>query len=135
VYLDAGYWYAFDPSIPNNPAAVIPTTAPGQPTPDPIALATVKGARSFKGPIKVPILAIFAYPHDAKLYGPTTADRAEGAKLEAEDAAQIAAFAKGLPTATVIRIPYASHYVYVSNRDEVVRDINAFISKLPKGPS
>jgi len=131
VYLDAGYWYAFDPGIPNNPAKVIPTTPPGQPTPPPVATAVMKGTRSFRGPINVPILAIFAYPHDAKLYGPTTADRAEVAKLNAEDAAQIAAFEKRLPTATVIRIPYASHYIYISNRDEVVRDINAFIAKLP----
>jgi len=44
---------------------------------------------------------------------------------------QVAAFAQQVPSAHVVRISHANHYVYRSNEVEVLREINAFISALP----
>jgi non-heme chloroperoxidase len=41
------------------------------------------------------------------------------------------AFEKGLPSAKVVRIPHADHYVFRSNEADVLRDMNAFIAGLP----
>ena len=51
--------------------------------------------------------------------------------LKACDSKQIAAFKKGQPKAQVIVIPHANHFVYISNKDEVLRDINVFVANLP----
>ena len=115
IYLDAGYGQAFDGGIQNPDLTMKPS--PGLPS---VALAVLHGEASFKGPIAAPILAIFSSP-----------DVDNSLADEALAKAQIDAFAKGLPAATVIRIPNAHHYVYISNTGEVLRDINAFIAKLP----
>jgi pimeloyl-ACP methyl ester carboxylesterase len=84
---------------------------------------------------KIParVLAIFAIPHDRGPQGPS--DPAERAKLEAREeitmGAQAKAFETGLPSARVVRIPHANHYVFVSNEAEVLREMNAFVSSLP----
>jgi len=128
VYLDAGYWYAYDGggTRPNL------SPPPGRPPMPPIGIAVLDGARSFKGPIDDPILAIFAHPHDVDRMARTAQDKARTARENADDARQINGFKRGLPNAKVIVIPYADHFVYISNTDEVLRDINAFIATLPK---
>ena len=83
--------------------------------------------------IKCPVLAIFAVPHDL---GPMFAkDPAERKIAEAMDldrtTAQSAAFQAGLPSARVVRLPSANHYVFLSNEADVLREMNAFIAKLP----
>jgi non-heme chloroperoxidase len=83
--------------------------------------------------IHVPILAIFAAPHDT---GPSGGnDPGAQARLDALDEAtfgpEIAAFEKGLPTARVVRLPHASHVVFQSNEADVLREMNAFIASLP----
>jgi pimeloyl-ACP methyl ester carboxylesterase len=54
---------------------------------------------------------------------------------EAEDlvktGAQVEAFQRGLPSAHVVRLPHANHYVFESNQAEVLTEVNAFISTLP----
>jgi non-heme chloroperoxidase len=44
---------------------------------------------------------------------------------------QIAAFEKGVPSARVVRLPRANHYVYLSNEADVLRVTKDFISSLP----
>lgn len=83
--------------------------------------------------ISVPILAIFALPHDL---GPVAgSDPAARAKSEARDeattGAQVTAFEKGLPMAHVVRIPRANHYIFQSNEADVLREMSAFITSLP----
>lgn len=129
IYLDAGYWYALDTGAPN-PFAVLPSPPPGQPPLRPIDTAILKGMRSFRGPIDDPILAIFANPHDTDRAAKTEHQKAVAAKHDAEDARQIDGFKRDLH-ANVIVIPYADHFVFLSNTDEVLRDINAFIATLP----
>jgi len=41
------------------------------------------------------------------------------------------AFEKGVPTARVVRLPHASHYVFLSNETDVLREMNAFLGTLP----
>jgi len=45
--------------------------------------------------------------------------------------AQANAFEAGVPSAHVVRIPNADHFVYKSNEADVLREINAFLDKLP----
>jgi pimeloyl-ACP methyl ester carboxylesterase len=82
--------------------------------------------------IPVPILAIFACPHNWDRAFQN--DPAMKAKRQAADVvscnAEADAFAAGVPTAHVVRIPNADHYVYISNEAEVVREMNNFLSKL-----
>jgi len=72
--------------------------------------------------ISVPILAIYSVPqrHD-------TGD-------SAGQEAQAKAFEAGLPSARVVRIPHADHFVFLSNEAEVLREIQAFLHSLP-GPA
>jgi len=42
------------------------------------------------------------------------------------------AFAAGIPSAKVIRLPNANHYVFRSNEAEVLRAMNDFLYKLPQ---
>jgi hypothetical protein len=45
--------------------------------------------------------------------------------------AQADAFANGVPSAHVVRISNADHYVFNSNEAEVVREMNSFLAKFP----
>lgn len=71
--------------------------------------------------IPVPILAIYAVPDDV---GPLA-----GGEVASE--AQAKAFERGVPSARVVRLPHASHYVFRSNEADVLREMNAFIASLP----
>jgi alpha-beta hydrolase superfamily lysophospholipase len=44
---------------------------------------------------------------------------------------QARAFEAGVPSAHVVRIPNADHYVFNSNEADVLREMNAFLAKLP----
>ncbi len=82
--------------------------------------------------IRVPILAIFAIPHD--LGSGFKNDQSSQAAWEAMDIAQTGAqanaFESGLPSARVVRLPHANHYVFQSNEADVLREMNAFLSTL-----
>jgi non-heme chloroperoxidase len=64
------------------------------------------------------------YPNDPKAL----------AAAEAYDTKRTAAiadsFEQGVPTATVIRLKDADHYVFQSNEAEVIREMNAFVANL-----
>jgi pimeloyl-ACP methyl ester carboxylesterase len=95
------------------------------------AAAILAGAQKYTR-IPVPALAIYALPHD--LNGPPM-DEAQRAVYEARDevttGAQAKAFGDGVPTARVVRLPRARHYVFRSNEMDVLREMNAFIAGLP----
>jgi pimeloyl-ACP methyl ester carboxylesterase len=98
----------------------------------PIGVAILAGVEKYTD-IRVPILAIFALPHD--LGTSFQNDPATRAALEASDVAhttaQANALEKGVPSARVVRLPHASHFVFVSNEADVLREMNAFIGSLP----
>jgi len=82
--------------------------------------------------IPVPVLAIYAAPHDL---GPFVgADPAVRATYEAHDEAttlaQAKAFEAGVPSAKVVRLSHASHYVFLSNEADVLREMSAFLASL-----
>ena len=109
------------------------TPAPAGPRPDPppVMYAIFSGQESFQT-IHAPALVIFAVPHD---FGPTQDHSASRAAFEAHDLRiteyQAKAFETQVPAAHVVRIPHASHYVFRSNEEDVLREMNAFISALP----
>jgi hypothetical protein len=80
--------------------------------------------------IRAPILAIYAVPHNRGIKDSVAEASAEAADLEVTGA-QAKAFENGLPSARVVRLPHASHYVFRSNEADVLREMNAFISSSP----
>jgi pimeloyl-ACP methyl ester carboxylesterase len=81
--------------------------------------------------INAPILAIYALPHD---WGPANS---WSAAAEARDTTHITgpqanAFESAHPSARVVRLPHASHYVFQSNEADVLQEINAFLRSLSK---
>jgi non-heme chloroperoxidase len=77
--------------------------------------AIIAGEQKYTN-IPVPILAIFAI---SKI--PAMATRSEEAAN---------GFEKGVPSARVVRIPDATHYVFQSNEADVLREMNAFLATL-----
>jgi alpha-beta hydrolase superfamily lysophospholipase len=41
------------------------------------------------------------------------------------------AFEAGVPSAHVVRIPNADHYIFQSNEAQVLKEMDAFLAKLP----
>jgi non-heme chloroperoxidase len=82
--------------------------------------------------ITAPCLAIFAVPHDGTL--PTDpAHHAAAAAFELQRSTDMSnAFEAGVPSAKVVRLRNANHYVFRSNEAEVLRAMNDFLSKLAK---
>jgi non-heme chloroperoxidase len=78
--------------------------------------------------IRVPLLAVFALPHSTS---PAVRDDPKKlAEYEAREEEFVGAQAKAferLPNAKVVRLPFASHYVFFSNEADVLREMNAFI--------
>jgi hypothetical protein len=82
--------------------------------------------------IRAPILAIYALPHAT---GQPFKDDAARAVAEAQDEAitgvQAKAFESGVPSARVVRLAHANHYVFLSNEADVLREMNAFLGRVP----
>lgn len=97
----------------------------------PLIKAIFEGQRKYTD-IRVPILAFFAVPHDQ---GQTFKDDpAARARLEAWEMARmqalVKAFETGLPSARVVRLPQANHWVFQTHEAEVLREMNAFLNSL-----
>jgi len=104
-----------------------PGPAPKIPAP---SLAIRAGMQKYTD-IQVPILAIYAVPHDMGPQFKGDREAAEARDLESTGA-QAKAFETGVPTARVVRLAHANHYVFLSNEADVLREMNAFIGSLPK---
>jgi pimeloyl-ACP methyl ester carboxylesterase len=109
-------------------APVPPSPLPSRP---PIIGAIQFGEQKYSE-IHGPILAIFACPHNFDF---AAKDPNAKAKMVANDLSrctpQADAFAAGVPSAHVVRLPNADHYVFRSNEAEVIREMNTFLKKLP----
>jgi pimeloyl-ACP methyl ester carboxylesterase len=85
--------------------------------------------------IPVPILAIYAIPHDQGPFVKSHVSPEGLAAIEARDAAAAGesakAFQMGVPKAHVVILPYAHHYVFISNESDVLREMRAFLNALP----
>jgi len=111
-----------------------PPTSAGPPPRPPLAEAAILAGQQKYTDIRGPILAIFALPHAPPnaIRNNASAVAAADAREEAEIGPQAKAFETGLPSARVVRIPHASHYVFLSNAADVLREMNSFISALPR---
>lgn len=94
------------------------------------------GTRKYTA-IPVPALVIFANPHSQGIWvdentdpSVQTAAKAYSTALEALTEKQEKSVENGVPTAHVITLPGANHYVFLSNEAEVLKDINAFVASL-----
>jgi pimeloyl-ACP methyl ester carboxylesterase len=123
IYLDAGYSYAYDPS---------PSELPSPPPQREIGTVqeALRAGRQKYTRIDVPILAIYALPHERGITNPAKRAEADARDL-AFQGAMAKAFEKGLPSARVIWLAHADHYVFRSNEAEVLREMNAFVAGLP----
>ena len=105
---------------------------PPLPPRSPIGAAINFGTQKYTH-IPVPALAIYACPHNWDRLPAN--DPVRKAALLADDTARCTewadAFAAGVPTARIVRLPNADHYVFNSNEADVVREMNAFLAKLP----
>jgi non-heme chloroperoxidase len=100
---------------------------------NPIVTAINMGAKEYSK-IPVPVLTIYACPHNfdfdpelknnPKLKSALTADNQFYCSRQAD------AFAAGVPTARIVRIANADHYVFRSNEEQVLREMNAFLATL-----
>ncbi len=100
------------------------------------AQAIIAGMQKYTT-IPVPILAIYADPHNwstafAPFAGQITPAvlAAYEAREDADVEAQVKAFESGVPSARVVRLPHADHYVFRSNQADVLREMRAFLTSL-----
>jgi non-heme chloroperoxidase len=84
--------------------------------------------------IRVPVLAFFAVPQDL---GPFEHDPVAREAYQVYEPLAIAwaeahahAFEVGVPSARVVRLPHANHYIFMSNETDVLREMRAFLSGL-----
>jgi non-heme chloroperoxidase len=121
---------AISPPTTNPP----PLPSPQPPSASP-AVAIVSSEHKYTA-IKAPCLAIFAVPHDPNSNAIPLSDpshRAAAAAADLERTTNLSnAFAAGVPSAQVVRLPNANHYVFNSNEAEVFRAMNDFLDKLPQ---
>jgi non-heme chloroperoxidase len=140
VYLDAAYAYAFDDGHVPTMEQLMSIDTPQPPAPQAADLASfhafLKSYPKFTA-IPGPALAIFAMPHTPGPWASTSTDpkvlqaaKSYAAALTPLTQAQISAFQKAIPTARVVVLPNAHHYVYLSNRADVLRELNAFLETL-----
>jgi non-heme chloroperoxidase len=106
-------------------------TMPPLPPRSPIGAALNFGVERYTA-IPVPVLAIFACPHDWSRFFPNDPER-RAARLAADTAqcnARAEALSRGVPGATVVRIPNADHYVHRSNETQVIDEMKKFLDRL-----
>jgi non-heme chloroperoxidase len=93
----------------------------------------LKGTEHYTKPIHLPILAIMGYPQNKgpNFHADTPKNIAAAAAADANQARQIDAFERGQPTAHIVRIANANHYIFISNEPQVLIEMNKFLATLP----
>jgi non-heme chloroperoxidase len=106
---------------------------PPLPPRSPIGAALNFGAQKYTS-IPVPTLAIYACPHNWDRFPANEPERK--AALISDDTARCTAWAnafrRGVPSARVVLIPNADHYVHLTNETQVIAEMNEFLASLPK---
>jgi len=108
--------------------------APRNPTP-PIIRAINLGKQKYAD-IPVPVLAIFACPRSFDFDPALRSDPKAKAAVVADNlfytSRQADAFAAGVPTAHVVRLANADHYIFRSNEADVIQEMNRFLDNTRK---
>jgi non-heme chloroperoxidase len=88
--------------------------------------------------VPLPALVIFAIPHRLGKWVDDSTDPKVREAAKAYSAAEVVlttrqakAIEDGVPTARVVRLRDADHYVYLSNESDVLREMKSFLSTLP----
>jgi pimeloyl-ACP methyl ester carboxylesterase len=102
------------------------------PAPPPVGLAIFFGKEKFTT-VHAPMLAIMACPH---AFAPLAQiDAKAAAILTAKDRVrcteQLQFLKAHVPSAQIVVLPNADHYIYHSNEADVIRAMQAFLAKLP----
>ncbi len=99
--------------------------------------ATIMAGMKKYTDIPVPALVIFGIPHSQGNWVNNSTDpkvceaaKAYSAALTALTESQANAFENGVPTARVVRLRGAHHYIYLSNEADVLREMRSFLSGL-----
>jgi len=108
----------------------------GKPRDFPGGAMMLEGMKKYAD-IPVPTLAIFAIPHAKPKWADESPDpkvreaaQAFSAAIDALTMRQAKAFEDGVPTAHVVQLSNADHYIYLSNEGDVLREMNSFLSTL-----
>jgi pimeloyl-ACP methyl ester carboxylesterase len=114
-------------------ADAMPTRAHQPADTVPTIFSAIMGGEQPYTRIPVPILAIYALPHRLEPIPGIDSAALPGmyAHVDSLSAGYAAAFEKGVPSAHVVRLANATHYVFQSNEADVLREMNAFLAKLP----
>ena len=99
-------------------------------------MSVIKNYKKYAA-IPVPALAIFTIPHGQGKWVDNSTDpkvreaaKAYSAALTPLTESQEKAFGHGVPTARVVRLRGAHHYVFLSNEADVLREMRSFLSVL-----
>jgi len=100
--------------------------------------ATIMAGMKTYTDIPVPTLLFFGIPHGLGSWVDNSTDpkvreaaNVYTAALTALTERQAKAVEDGVPTARVVRVPGAHHYVYLSDEATVLREMSSFVSRLP----
>jgi len=107
-----------------------PTPVSPRMTPD--LFAIMEGRESFTT-VHAPALVIFA-DEDNPVSGDDPQSHAQAVRqaiMKRNKELQYAAFARQVPSAHLVRIPHATHYVFRPNETDVLSEMNTFIATLP----
>jgi non-heme chloroperoxidase len=103
-------------AVPPLPTSVLPVLTPAQ--------AILEGEQKYVK-IPAPALAIYSSPQNfGSNYEKYSAWRRKR-KADRE-----AAFEKGVPSARVVRLKHSTHFVFISNEAEVLREMRSFLGGL-----
>jgi len=125
IYLEAGYSYSFYNRATALDTEEMQRTATG------ISRLIVEGMQKYTS-IPVPVLAIYAFPHDLRSMPDDTARKKAADSDPIITGEQSKAFEAGVPSARVVVLPNADHYVFRSNEADVLREINTFLHHLSR---
>lgn len=109
---------------------------PPAPTLASVHAAIMRGLYEY-AEILLPTLAILAVPHNQDwlfsqpgLKDDPTAQAAIRASSLANTSANAKSFEAGFPSARIVRLPDADHYIFNSNEAEVFQEMNSFLESL-----
>lgn len=112
--------------LPLPPDSVKPPEMPFAPS------AIIRGEQKYTN-IQVPILAIFASPHaDPNLAHMSEEKKKESIALDQQESTAQAKAFEQLKSAKVVMLPNANHFVFVSNEQEVEKDMQDFLDTLKR---
>jgi hypothetical protein len=87
--------------------------------------------------IRVPALVFFALPHGLGPWIDSSTDpkvreeaKAYTAALTRLTARQAQLIEDGIRTARIVKLPDAHHYIYLSNQEDVIREMRSFLSRV-----